>query len=522
MQIITKINPQDDLYQQNYHANLELAEILNKQLTDTRRSTNPDKLTVKERINLLSDTDCQFFELSALAGHQLYDQPVPAAGIITGIVIVHGRPCVVIANDFTVKGGTYYPITVKKHLRAQSIAEQNRLPCLYLVDSGGAFLPRQAEVFPDREHFGRIFYNQARMSASGIAQIAAVHGHCTAGGAYIPAMSDQSIIVKGQGTIFLAGPPLVKAATGEQVSAQELGGADVHTKISGVADHYADNDQQAIKIMREIVADLPMSINKPEKTAVQPCYDNDQLLGIVPTDSRKAFDIKEVIARIVDGSRFIEFKKNYGTTIVTGFAHIEGYRLGIVANNGVLFSESALKATHFITLCCQQQTPLLFLQNISGYMVGKQYEHRGIAKDGAKMVHAVANADVAKFTVIIGGSYGAGNYGMCGRAYDPTLLLMWPNARIAVMGGEQAAMVLATVKQEQRQRQGKEELGSSDIKKIKEPILAKYQQESSAYYSTARLWDDGIIDPRQTRTVLARALACARRHQVSRFGIFRF
>ena len=522
MQLTTTINPQDDVYQLNYRANLELVNTLNQHLMDIPHSTNPDKLTARERINLLSDTDCQLFELSALAGHQLYDQPVPAAGIITGIVIVHGRPCVVIANDFTVKGGTYYPITVKKHLRAQCIAEQNRLPCLYLVDSGGAFLPQQAEVFPDREHFGRIFYNQARMSAAGIAQIAAVHGHCTAGGAYIPAMSDQSIIVKGQGTIFLAGPPLVKAATGEQVSAQELGGADVHTKISGVADHYADNDQHAIKIMREIVADLPMSINKPEKTAVQPRYDSEQLLGIVPTDSRKAFDVKEIIARIVDGSRFVEFKKNYGTTIVTGFAHIEGYRLGIVANNGVLFSESALKATHFITLCCQQQTPLLFLQNISGYMVGKQYEHRGIAKDGAKMVHAVANADVAKFTVIIGGSYGAGNYGMCGRAYDPTLLLMWPNARIAVMGGEQAAMVLATVKQDQRQRQGEEELSSTDIDKIKAPILAKYQQESSAYYSTARLGDDGIIDPRQTRTVLARALACTNSNQASRFGIFRF
>ena len=522
MQLTTKINRQDNVYQQNYQANLELVEKLNQQLTDSSRSTNPDKLSARERIKLLNDAGCQFFELSALAGHQLYDQPVPAAGIITGIVIVHGRPCMVVANDFTVKGGTYYPITVKKHLRAQCIAEQNRLPCLYLVDSGGAFLPQQAEVFPDREHFGRIFYNQARMSAAGIAQIAAVHGHCTAGGAYIPAMSDQSIIVKGQGTIFLAGPPLVKAATGEQVSAQELGGADVHTKVSGVADHYADNDQHAIHIMREIVADLPMSINKPEKTAVQPCYDSEQLLGIVPTDSRKTFDVKEIIARIVDGSRFVEFKKNYGTTIVTGFAHIEGYRLGIVANNGVLFSESALKATHFITLCCQQQTPLLFLQNISGYMVGKQYEHGGIAKDGAKMVHAVANAEVAKFTVIIGGSYGAGNYGMCGRAYDPTLLLMWPNARIAVMGGEQAAMVLATVKQEQRQRQGKEELSVADVEKIKAPILAKYQQESSAYYSTARLWDDGIIDPRQTRTVLARALACTRKHQASRFGIFRF
>ena len=522
MQLTTKINRQDDLYRQNYHANLELVETLNQHLADNHRSTNTDKLTARKRIELLSDSDCQFFELSALAGHQLYDQPVPAAGLITGIIIVHGRPCMVVANDFTVKGGTYYPITVKKHLRAQQIAEQNRLPCLYLVDSGGAFLPKQAEVFPDQQHFGRIFYNQARMSAAGIAQLSVVHGHCTAGGAYIPAMSDQSVIVKGQGTIFLAGPPLVKAATGEQVSAQQLGGAEVHTRISGVADHYADNDQHAIAIMRELVADLPISVSKPEKSAVQPSYDRDELLGIVPTDSRKAFDVKEIIARIVDRSRFVEFKKNYGTTIVTGFAHIEGYRLGIVANNGVLFSESALKATHFITLCCQQQTPLLFLQNISGYMVGKQYEHRGIAKDGAKMVHAVANADVAKFTVIIGGSYGAGNYGMCGRAYDPTLLLMWPNARIAVMGGEQAAMVLATVKQEQHQRQGKKELSAADLEEIKAPILAKYQQESSSYYSTARLWDDGIIDPRQTRTVLARALACSKRARASRFGIFRF
>lgn len=522
MQLTTKINRQDDGYQQNYRANLELVETLNHHLTANHRPTKDDKLTARERIELLSDRDCQFFELSALAGHQLYEQPVPAAGIITGIVVVHGRPCIVVANDFTVKGGTYYPITVKKHLRAQRIAEQNQLPCLYLVDSGGAFLPQQAEVFPDQQHFGRIFYNQARMSAAGIAQIAAVHGHCTAGGAYIPAMSDQSIIVKGQGTIFLAGPPLVEAATGEQVSAQELGGAEVHTRISGVADHYADNDQHAIRIMREIVADLPVSINQPEKNSVPPSYDRDELLGIVPTDSRKTFDVKEIIARIVDGSRFVEFKKNYGTTLVTGFAHLEGYRVGIIANNGVLFSESALKATHFITLCCQQQTPLLFLQNISGYMVGKQYEHGGIAKDGAKMVHAVANADVAKFTVIIGGSYGAGNYGMCGRAYDPTLLLMWPNARIAVMGGEQAAMVLATVKQEQRRRQGKKELSVSEINEIKAPILAKYRQESSAYYSTARLWDDGIIDPRQTRTVLGRALACVRRQQASRFGIFRF
>ncbi|SME97255.1 carboxyl transferase domain-containing protein [Pseudobacteriovorax antillogorgiicola] len=482
------------------------------------------KLSAQARIDLLIDPDSQFLPLSSLAGEELYDTPVPGGGIVTGIGIVHNRPCMIVANDASVKGGTYFPITVKKHLRAQEIAEKNHLPCIYLVDSGGAFLPMQDEVFPDKDDFGRIFYNQARMSAKGIQQISAVHGFCTAGGAYIPAMSDQSVIVKGTGTIFLAGPPLVKAATGEDVTAEELGGARVHTSISGVADHMAENDEHALQIVRQIVAHFGkakashVAIKNPER----PHYHPDEILGVVPKDPKKAYDIREVIARVVDGSQLFEFKPNYGTTLVTGFAHIEGMPVGIIANNGVLFSESALKGTHFIEMCTQEKIPLLFLQNITGFIVGKKYEHGGIAKDGAKLVHAVANANVPKITLIVGGSYGAGNYGMCGRAYDPNFLFMWPNAKISVMGGEQAANVLATVKQQQMAKKGVE-LSEDDIDQIRQPILAKYEKESSAYYSSARLWDDGIIHPKDTRRVLARALAATIHHpwQDTKNGIFR-
>lgn len=534
MRLKSSLDPKSTVYRQRYRFNLDLAEQLQQQLSSASSavSRHKDKLSVRERIALLLDKSSELLELSPLAGYQLYEHDVPAGGIITGIGLVHNRPCMIVANDFSVKGGTYYPITVKKHLRAQEIAQRNRLPCLYLVDSGGAFLPLQAEVFPDREHFGRIFLNQARMSAMRIPQLSAVFGHCTAGGAYIPAMSDQAIIVKGRGTIFLAGPPLVKAATGEEVSAEELGGADVHTRISGVADHFADSDEHAVHILRNIVANLqPLASSLPRASSLPqvssaprpPLYANDELLGIVPAEPRQEFDVREIIARLVDASQLLEFKKNYGTTLVCGFAQLEGYRVGIIANNGILFSESALKATHFISLCCQEHTPMIFLQNISGYMVGKKYEHGGIAKDGAKMVHAVANAAVPKFTVVIGGSYGAGNYGMCGRAFDPTLMFMWPNARIAVMGGEQAAAVLATVKAEQlRKRQ--QTLSDDEMAKIKQPILAKYERESSAYYASARLWDDGIIDPRHTRAVLARGLAASTQVQdmPTTFGVLRF
>ena len=429
-----------------------------------------------------------------------------------------------IANDPSVKGGTYFPMTVKKHLRAQEIAQENRLPCVYLVDSGGAFLPLQAEVFPDRDHFGRIFYNEARMSAAGIPQISVVLGSCTAGGAYVPAMSDEAVIVKGQGTIFLGGPPLVKAATGEEVTAEELGGADVHTRISGVADHLANDDEHALEIARDIVGhltarkDVPWDVRDPE----DPVYDPKEMGGVIPVNVRKAYDVREVIARIVDGSRFSEFKALYGTTLVTGFAHVMGFPVGILANNGVLFSESALKATHFIEMCCMRRIPLVFLQNITGYIVGKEYERRGIAKDGAKMVHAVANAQVPKFTVVIGGSFGAGNYGMAGRAYQPRQLWMWPNARISVMGGEQAASVLAQVKQEQLERAGKT-MSAAEIEKVKAPVLAKYEEEGSPYYSSARLWDDGVIPPADTRTVLGLGISAALNAPIpeTRFGVFR-
>ncbi|WP_416223953.1 carboxyl transferase domain-containing protein [Tepidiforma sp.] len=478
------------------------------------------KLLARERIQRLIDPATTFLEFSPLAADGLYEDDVPAAGIVTGIGLVHRRPCVIIANDATVKGGTYYPVTVKKHLRAQEIAEENRLPCIYLVDSGGAFLPLQHDVFPDKHHFGRIFYNQARMSALGIPQLAAVMGSCTAGGAYIPAMSDETIIVRGTGTIFLGGPPLVRAATGEITTPEELGGADVHTRISGVADHLAIDDAHALATLRDIVATLPMPPVPPWDVAPPepPAYPADDLLGIVPPDFRQAFDVREVIARIVDGSRFHEFKARYGPTLVCGFARIEGHPVGILANNGILFSESALKGAHFIELCAARGIPIVFLQNITGFMVGRQYENAGIAKDGAKMVTAVACAAVPKFTVIIGGSFGAGNYAMCGRAYGPRQLWMWPNARISVMGGEQAASVLLQVRLDRG-----ETLTPEEQEQFKRPTIERYEAEGSPYFSTARLWDDGVIDPRDTRRVLAmglQAAACAPA-EPTRFGTFR-
>jgi acetyl-CoA carboxylase carboxyltransferase component len=489
-----------------------------------RRQREQGKLLARERVERLLDPATPFLEIGALAAHGLYDGAAPAAGLVTGIGRVRGREVMVVANDATVKGGTYFPLTVKKHLRAQEVAEENRLPCVYLVDSGGAFLPLQAEVFPDRDHFGRIFYNEARMSAAGIPQISVVLGSCTAGGAYVPAMSDEAVIVKGRGTIFLGGPPLVKAATGEEVTAEELGGADVHCRISGVADHYALDDEHALETAREIVGQLtsrkepPWEVSPPE----DPLYDPAEIGGIIPRNIRKAYDVHEVIARLVDGSRFQEFKALYGPTLVTGFARILGYPVGILANNGVLFSESALKATHFIELCCLRRVPLVFLQNITGFIVGKEYEHKGIAKDGAKMVHAVANAQVPKFTVLMGGSFGAGNYGMCGRGYQPRQLWMWPNARISVMGGEQAASVLAQVKQEQLERQGRS-LSPAEVDAYKAPVLAKYEEEGSPYYSSARLWDDGVIPPAQTRVVLGLGISAALNAPIpeARFGVFR-
>jgi 3-methylcrotonyl-CoA carboxylase beta subunit/propionyl-CoA carboxylase len=488
------------------------------------RQRQQGKLPARERITRLLDPGSPFLELSPLAAFGLYDDEAPSAGIVTGIGRVSGREVLIIANDATVKGGTYYPLTVKKHVRAQQVALENRLPCVYLVDSGGAFLPMQADVFPDREHFGRIFYNQARMSAERIPQIAVVMGSCTAGGAYVPAMSDETIIVKGTGTIFLGGPPLVKAATGEEVTAEDLGGADVHTRLSGVADYLADDDEHALHLARTIVSTLHTTKHLPaDVTAVEePAYDPEELYGLVPTDLRKPCDARDIIARLVDASRFDEFKERYATTIVTGFARLHGFLVGIVANNGVLFSESALKATHFIELCNLRGVPLVFLQNITGFMVGRQYERAGIAKDGAKMVHAVANSVVPKFTVITGGSFGAGNYGMCGRAYDPRLLWMWPNARISVMGGEQAAGVLTTVKRDQLARDG-QALSPEEERSIRDPILAKYEREGSPYYSTARLWDDGILDPVDTRAALALGLSAAANAPVAdaRFGIFR-
>jgi acetyl-CoA carboxylase carboxyltransferase component len=489
-----------------------------------RRHREQGKLLARERIERLLDPGTPFLEIAALAAHGMYDGAAPSAGIVTGIGRVRGREVMVVANDATVKGGTYFPLTVKKHLRAQEIAAENRLACVYLVDSGGAFLPLQAEVFPDRDHFGRIFYNEARLSAAAIPQISVVMGSCTAGGAYVPAMSDETVIVKNRGTIFLGGPPLVKAATGEVVSAEELGGADVHCRISGVADHYAQDEQHALEIAREIVGHLTARKRAPwdAAEAAEPRYDPKELGGIVPKNIRKAYDVREVIARIVDGSRFSEFKALYGATLVTGFAHVMGFPVGILANNGVLFSESALKATHFIEMCSLRKIPLVFLQNITGFIVGKEYEQKGIAKDGAKMVHAVANAPVPKFTFVVGGSFGAGNYGMCGRAYQPRQLWMWPNARISVMGGEQAASVLAQVKQEQLERSGKS-MTPAEVEAFKAPTLAKYEAEGNPYYSTARLWDDGVIPPSETRNVLALGISAALNAEIpeAKFGVFR-
>ncbi|HEB52232.1 MAG TPA: methylcrotonoyl-CoA carboxylase [bacterium] len=468
------------------------------------------KLLPRERIDRILDPGAPFLELSPLAAHGLYDGAAPSAGIVTGVGLVEGREVMVVANDATVKGGTYFPMTVKKHVRAQEIALENHLPCIYLVDSGGAFLPLQAEVFPDRDHFGRIFYNQAQMSARRIPQVACVLGSCTAGGAYVPAMSDESIIVKGNGTIFLGGPPLVKAATGEVVSAEDLGGADVHTRLSGVADHFAEDEPHALEMTRSIVAHLntlkrgQLAMQAPE----DPAYDPEELLGVLPKDTRTPYDVREVIARLVDGSRFHEFKQRYGTTLVCGFAHLHGMPVGIVANNGILFSESAQKAAHFVELCNQRKVPLLFLQNITGFMVGRKYETGGIAKDGAKMVQAVATANVPKITVLIGGSFGAGNYGMCGRAYAPRFLFTWPNSRISVMGGEQAAGVLAQVKKDQLEAKG-QTLSADEEERLKAPILAKYESEGHPLYATARLWDDGVIDPRQTRSALALAFSAS-------------
>ncbi len=488
------------------------------------RHLSRGKLLPRERVRLLLDDGAPFLEFSQFAGYEMYEDAVPAGGIITGIGPVEGRECVVIVNDATVKGGTYFPVTVKKHLRAQDIARQNNLPCIYLVDSGGANLPQQHEVFPDRDHFGRIFYNQATMSGAGIPQIAAVMGSCTAGGAYVPAMSDESIIVRGQGTIFLAGPPLVKAATGEIVSAEELGGADVHTRISGVTDHLASDDAHALAIVRRIVRNLnrrkrvDLELREPRA----PLYPAEELYGVVPADTRTPYDIREIIMRLVDGSEFDEFKALYGETLVTGFAHLHGYPVGIVANNGILFSESALKGTHFIELCCQRGIPLIFLQNISGFMVGQKYEAGGIAKDGAKMVTAVASANVPKFTLIVGGSFGAGNYGMCGRAYDPRFLWMWPNARISVMGGDQAAAVLAQVRRDGLEARG-ESWSADDEEAFKAPIRDQYETQGHPYFASARLWDDGIIDPADTRRVLALGISAALNAPIAptRFGVFR-
>ena len=521
----TRVAADEPAYRSNAAHMRGLVADLRERLARVREGGGPEavarhrrrgKLTARARVDRLGDPLTPFLELSPLAASGVYEDETPSAGIVTGILTVEGRHCVVIANDATVKGGTYFPLTVKKHLRAQEIAQQNHLPCIYLVDSGGAFLPKQDEVFPDREHFGRIFYNQARMSGDGLTQIAAVMGSCTAGGAYVPAMSDETVIVAGYGTIFLGGPPLVQAATGEVVTAEELGGADVHTRVSGVADHFANDDEHALAIVRSIVANLapPPERRRDETDPEPPAYDPSELYGVIPHDSRTGYDVHEVIGRLVDGSLFHEFKPLYGATLVCGFARIEGHPIGILANNGILFSESALKGAHFIELCVQRGTPLLFLQNITGFMVGKEYENRGIAKDGAKLVTAVACAEVPKFTVVIGGSFGAGNYGMCGRAYSPRQLWMWPNARISVMGGQQAASVLSTVHGD---------LSPAEKTAFEAPILEKYEREGSPYYSTARLWDDGVIDPLDTRRAVALGLECAAYGplKATHFGVFR-
>ncbi len=531
--IKTKLNPRDASFAQNRAAMAALVADLRAKIalieqgggeTTRAKHSGRGKLLPRDRVRALLDPGSPFLEFSQLAAFGMYDDNIAAAGIITGIGQVAGRECVIVCNDATVKGGTYYPMTVKKHLRAQDIARENGLPCLYLVDSGGANLPNQYDVFPDRDHFGRIFYNQATMSAQGIPQIAVVMGSCTAGGAYVPAMSDESIIVRGQATIFLAGPPLVKAATGEIVSAEDLGGADVHTRVSGVADHFAFNDYHALAVARRIVGNL----NRVKRVALdvappqEPLYEADELYGVIEADIKRQYDVREVIARIVDGSALHEFKARYGTTIVTGFARIWGYPVGIIANNGVLYSESALKAAHFIELCSQRGVPLVFLQNITGFMVGQKYESGGIAKDGAKMVTAVSCAQVPKFTVIIGGSYGAGNYGMCGRAFNPRFLWMWPNARICVMGPEQAASVLATVKRDQIENAGQQWTAEQE-EAFKSPVRDKLSSESHPYYASARVWDDGVIDPADTRRVLGLAISASlnKPFEATRFGVFR-
>ncbi len=531
--IESKVKTQSKEYKENKRAMEEAVRQLRERLELVKKG-GPEymhkkhekrgKLFVRDRLRLLLDPDTPFLELSPLAAWEMYDNEHPSAAVVTGIGVVHGREVMVIAHDATVKGGTYVPETIKKHIRAQEIAMENRLPCVYLVDSGGIFLPLQVGTFPDRYHFGRIFFNQARMSAVNIPQVSVVMGFCTAGGAYQPAMSDEVVIVKGVGTIYIGGPPLVKAATGEVVTEEELGGADVHCRISGVADHYAVDDEHAIEITRNIIQNLGTSDRYPLMRDEQhdPAYDPEELYGIIPSDPKKPFDMREVIARIVDSSEFQEFKELYGQTLVCGFARIMGYPVGILANNGVLFSESSQKGAHFVSLCSVRKIPLLFFQNITGFIVGKRYEHGGIAKDGAKLVHAVANAQVPKFTVVMGGSYGAGNYGMCGRAYDPRLLWMWPTAKICVMGGEQAAGVLTDIKVRALTKQGKK-LTKKEITDIRKPILAKYEHESSAYYSTARLWDDGIIDPTDTRSVLGLAIAMSLNAPIPdhRFGVFR-
>ena len=534
----TKLNARTADFQANVAAMQTLVDHLRGEVTKSAagggeaaraKHVARGKLPPRERVQMLLDPGTPFLELSPLAAHAMYDGAAPCAGLITGIGRVSGVDCMVVCNDATVKGGTYYPMTVKKHVRAQEIAQQNNLPCIYLVDSGGANLPNQDDVFPDRDHFGRIFYNQANMSAEGIAQIAVVMGSCTAGGAYMPAMSDESIIVANQGTIFLGGPPLVKAATGEVVTAEDLGGGDVHTRLSGVADHLAQNDMHALQLARTAVKNLNRKKPEAEQMRAQaapeniaPAYPASELYGVIPTDTRKPFDVREIIARIVDGSEFDEFKARYGTTLICGFARVEGMPVGIIANNGILFSESSLKATHFIELCCQRKIPLVFLQNITGFMVGRKYENEGIARNGAKMVTAVATAAVPKFTIIIGGSYGAGNYGMCGRAFSPRFLWMWPNARICVMGGEQAAGVLATVKRDGIEARG----GQWSIEEeaaFKQPILDQFAHQSHPYYSSARMWDDGVIDPADTRRVLALGLSASQNRPIpdTKFGVFR-
>lgn len=531
--ITSKVNTRSQEYTENFqHMQSQVDDLVDKleQLkhgggeASQTRHLNRGKLLPRDRVHHLLDPGTPFLEFSQLAAFNVYPDNVPCAGIITGIGRISGIECVIVANDATVKGGTYYPLTVKKHLRAQAIAQENNLPCIYLVDSGGANLPNQDEVFPDKEHFGRIFFNQARMSAQKIPQIAIVMGSCTAGGAYVPAMADESIIVKEQGTIFLAGPPLVKAATGEVVSAEELGGANVHCRTSGVADHFAQNDHHALTLARQAVANLnrvkPVQLNYQEVT--EPKFDSKEIYGIIPKDPRQPYDVKEIIARIVDGSNFDEFKALYGTTLVCGFSCIYGYPVGIVANNGILFGESAEKGAHFVELCAQRNIPLVFLQNINGFMVGKQYEASGIAKHGAKMVNAVACANVPKFTILIGGSFGAGNYGMCGRAYDPRFLFMWPNARISVMGGEQAAGVLTQVKADQKSKAGID-WSESEQHQFKQPIIDKYEEQGHPYYASARLWDDGVIDPKDTRQVLGLAISASLNKEIeeTRFGIFR-